>query len=110
MISIYLCGFRKGHSTQHCLLFMSECLKNALDKGLWNGILLTDLSNAFDSVSHDLLIAKLRAYGFSHKSLDLLNDYLSGRMQPTKIGQSFSSWRVITHRVQQGSIAGTIII
>ena len=35
IFSKYLCGFRKGDTTQHCLLFMSECLKNALDKGLW---------------------------------------------------------------------------
>ena len=44
IFSKYLCGFRKGHITQHCLLFMSECLKNALDKGLCSGILLTDIT------------------------------------------------------------------
>ena len=91
IFSKYLCGFRKGHTTQHCLLFMSECLKNALDKGLCSGTLLTDLSKAFYCISHDLLIAKLYAYGFSYKSLELLNDYLSGRMQRSKINQSFSS-------------------
>ena len=49
----------KGHSTQHCLLFMLENLRKALDKRLKTGILLTDLSKSFDSISHDLLIAKL---------------------------------------------------
>ena len=39
--SKYLSGFRKGHSTQHCLLYMLEGLRNALDKGLCTGILLT---------------------------------------------------------------------
>ena len=53
--SKYLCGFRTGHSTQHCLLFMLENLKKSLGKGLKTGILLTDLSKAFDSISHDLL-------------------------------------------------------
>ena len=65
IFSKYLCGFRKGHSTQHCLLFMLETLKNTLDKGQKTGILLTDLSKAFDCISHELLIAKLYAYGFS---------------------------------------------
>ena len=41
--SKYLCGFRKRYSTQHCLLFMLEKIKHALDKGLHAGILLTDL-------------------------------------------------------------------
>ena len=79
--SRHLCGFRKGHSTQHYLLFMLEFLKKALDKGLSTGILLTDLSNAVDCISHELLIAKLHAYGFSRKSLHLVHDYLSERKQ-----------------------------
>ena len=79
IFSKYLGGFRKGHSTQHCLLFMLEKLKEALDKGLTTGILLTDLTKAFDCISHDLLVAKLYAYGFSKMLLKLIYDYLSGR-------------------------------
>ena len=104
-----MCGFRKGHSTQHCLLFMLEKLNKALDKGLHTGILLTDLSKAFDSISHDLLIAKLNSYGFSKNSLNLLNDYLSGRKQRTKIGDNFSSYREIIYGVPQVSILGPLL-
>ena len=78
IFSKYLCGFRKGHSTQLCLLFMLENLKKALDKVLYTGVLLTDLSKAFDSLSHELLIAKLNAYGFSNDALNLINDFLTG--------------------------------
>ena len=46
---------------QHCLLYMLEYLRKALDKGMHTGILLTDLPKAFD----DLLVAKLNSYGFS---------------------------------------------
>ena len=60
-----LCEFRKGHVTQHCLLFMLENLNKALDRGFYIGVLLTDLSKAFYILSHDLLIAKFNAYGFS---------------------------------------------
>ena len=101
ILSKFLCGFRKGHSTQHCLLFMLEKLKMALGRGLISGILLTDLSKAFDCVSHDLLIAKLNAYGFSKISLNMINEYLCER---TKVGQCFSNWREIIHGVPQGSI------
>ena len=62
IFSKYLCGFRKGQSTQHSLLYMLEALKKALDKRLFSGILLTDLSKTFDCISHDLLIAELRAF------------------------------------------------
>ena len=71
---------------------MLEALKKALDKRPFSGILLTDLSKAFGCISHDLLIAKLRAYGFSKIALNLINDYLPNRFQRTKIGERFSTW------------------
>ena len=109
IFSKYLCGFRKGHSTQHCLLFMLEKLKKALDKGLTTGILLTDLTKAFDCISHDLLIAKLNAYGFYKITLNLIYDYLSGRQQRTKVNDRFSTWHVIIHGVPQGSVLGPLL-
>ena len=50
-----------------------------------SGIVLTDLSKAFDSISNDLLIAKLYAYGLSNQSQNIISNYLSGRKQRTKI-------------------------
>ena len=62
MYAKYLGGFRKGHSTQHCLLYMLG--KQAVDKDLVTGLLLTDLTKSFDCISHELLIAKFHAYFF----------------------------------------------
>ena len=77
IFSKYLFGFRKGYSTQHCLLYMLECLRKALDKGMHTGILLTDLTKAFGSLYHDLLLSKRNSYGFSKLSLKMINDYLN---------------------------------
>ena len=88
---------------------MTEKIKNAIDKGEDAGILLTDLSKAFDCILHDLLIAKLHAYGLSIKALRLINSYLSERKQRTRIASTFSSWVEIIFGVQQGSILGPLL-
>ena len=65
------CGFRKGYSTQHCLLYLLEKWKNSVDKGKVFGALLTDLSKAFDCLDHELLTAKFNAYGFTFPSITI---------------------------------------
>ena len=60
-------GFRKSHGTQNSLVVMLEQWKRALDKGEYVSVLFMDLSKAFDTINHDLLIAKLKAYGFLRK-------------------------------------------
>ena len=108
-LSKYLCGFRKGYSTQHCLMVMLEKFRKALDKNMIAGALLTDLSKAFDCLNHDLLIAKLEAYGFDYASLSYIYDYLSGRKQRTKVNNSFSEWSNILSGIPQGSILGPLL-
>ena len=68
-----------------------------------------DLSKAYDCLSHDLLIAKLAAYGLDHHSLSLLYDYLRNRKQRVKIEGSYSSWQEIIRGVPQGSILGPLL-
>ena len=60
-------------------------------KGLYRGAVVMDLSKGFDTINHDLLIAKLHAYGFDKSSLKLLFSYLNNRWHRTKINQNFSS-------------------
>ena len=72
------------------------------------GILLTDLSKAFDCIRHDMFIAKCNAYGMDKKSLKYIFDYLSNRKQRVRINNSFSSWKEIVYGVPQGSILGPL--
>ena len=88
---------------------MLKKIRRYLDKGLKTGILLTDLSKAFGSISHGLLLSKLHAYGFSKISLNLIYNYLTGRRQRTKIGDYFSQWRSILFGVPEVSILGPLI-
>ena len=109
MLSKNLCGFRKGHSAQHCLIVMLEKWRLSLDKKGFAGVLLTDLSKAFDSLSHDLLIAKLDAYGFQFNSVKLIHSYLVNRQQRVRINSNYSSWSEILFGVPQGSILGPLL-
>ena len=88
---------------------MLEKWKSAQDEKGYGGAILMDLSKAFDTLNHELLIAKLNAYGFSHDSVRLLYSYLSNRWQRTKINNTFSSWSELLLGVPQGSILGPLL-
>ena len=109
VLSKFQCGFRKGYSTQDCLLAMVENCKKALDQGNEYVALLTDLFKAFDCLPHDLIVAKLHAYGFSIDSLKLIDSYLTERKKRVKINDQFSSWLDIVVGVSQGSILGPLL-
>ena len=86
----YQFGFCKGYSAQHCLLAMTEKMKEAGDSNKVCAVVLTDPSKAFDCLLHDLLIAKLHAFGFDLKSLKVIHAYLNDRIQVTKFGSFYS--------------------
>ena len=65
-----------------------------------------DLSKAFDTIPHPLLLAKLKAYGLSNIACALFADYLSGRSQRVKVGDSFYGWQTVTGGVPHGSVLG----
>ena len=92
-LSPFLCGYRKGYSPQTALVSLIEKWKISLDQKEFAGALLMDLSKAFDTINHELLIAKLYAYGLSTEALKILHSYLTDRKQRIKINTTFSLGR-----------------
>ena len=68
-----------------------------------------DLSKAFDCINHELMIAKLEAYGFSREANALIYSYLKNRFQRTRINTSFSSLSELVKGVPQGSVLGPLL-
>ena len=81
-----------------------EKWKCAFDRGKTFGALLTDLPKTFEYLDHELLIAKLSAYGFTLPALKLVHNYLSPRKQRTKANNTDSSWLEIIFGVPKGLI------
>ena len=108
-LSPYLCGYRKGFGAQHALISMIEKWRKAVDNKGYAGAILMDLSKAFDCLHHDLLLAKLNAYGFTKAALKTIQSYLKDRWQRVKIENTFSDWFDLTLGVPQGSVLGPLL-
>ena len=80
-----------------------------LETGRFIGTTLMYLLKAYNSLPHDLLIAKLEAHGLDSGSLNLLLDYVTFRKQKTKVGSTYSKWSKIRRRIPQGSILGPLL-
>ena len=71
--------------------------------------MLMHLSKDYDSLPHDLMVAKLEACGLAKESLQLISDYLSYRKQRTKIGSAYSDWAHVIRGIPQGSILASLL-
>ena len=78
-LSPFLCGYRKGFSTQCALLTLIDRWKFCLDKQGFAGALLMDLSKVFHAINYEKLLARLHAYGFSTDAHEVLLSYLQDR-------------------------------
>ena len=98
IFSNFLSGFRPTLSCQTILLKMIEDWKQSIDNGKMVGTIPVDLSKAFDSLPHGLLIAKLAAYGVYFYSCRLLASYLHNRHQRVKLASRITSVPVKSQR------------
>ena len=103
-------GFRKNLSTTLEISRIHNDLLHNIDQGLYSCSLFLDLSKAFDSVDHVILIKKLECmYGFRGIAFELMKSYFNNRYQYTKISKSKSTLRKIKCGVPQGSSLGPLL-
>lgn len=102
-------GFRANHSTETATLQFIEHVKSRLDKEAVAGTVFLDLSKAFDTVNHAVMLSKLSCFNFSNTALAWMSSYLSNRRQCVKVGDTLSSVMNCTMGVPQGSVLGPLL-
>ena len=105
---IYFVHFKRAIATA-CFLTLDEQCRKSLDNRGIVGMVLMNLSKAFDCISHELLIAKLEAYGFGIDTLRLTFNYLTSRKPRVIVNSTYSSWLEITSGVSKESVLGSLI-
>uniref|UniRef100_A0A8C6LSA8 Reverse transcriptase domain-containing protein n=1 Tax=Nothobranchius furzeri TaxID=105023 RepID=A0A8C6LSA8_NOTFU len=103
-------GFRRAHSTETALLRVSNDLLTHSDAGDCSVLVLLDLTAAFDTVDHHLLLERLRDWvGLSGSALEWFSSYLSERSFSVAVSKFRSSTTSLTHGVPQGSVLGPLL-
>ena len=105
----YQSGFRKNHSTDTCLSYLTDKILTGFDSGLLTGMILIDLQKAFDTINHDILLKKMSLAGFSCQSITWFESYLSNRRFQVSIKNKYSNVANINCGVPQGSILGPLL-
>ena len=102
-------GFRQKHSTTHAILNFINHVATAVDDHLHTVGIFLDLSKAFDTIDHEILLSKLSHYGIRGRALEWFRSYLSSRKQFVSINDSNSDYNDITCGVPQGSLLGPLL-
>ena len=109
LLSPWQSGFQPGHSTTTTLLHITNEWYSALDKGLIVGAVFLDLSKAFDTVNHSLLLSRLSVFGVDPAAYQWFSSYLSSRSQCVNIDSINSEYLPVVSGVPQGSVLGPLL-
>ena len=102
-------GFRSLHSTLTALLEATNAWSVNIDNGLLNGVVFIDLTKAFDTIDHEIILRKMSYLGVDQAAIKWFSSYLSGRTQRCNVSGKLSSARTLSCGVPQGSILGPLL-
>ena len=105
----YQSGFRKHHSTDTCLSYLTDEVKIGFEEGLLTGMVLIDLQKTFDTIDHSILLEKMSCLGFAGKMIAWYMSYLTNRSFIVSVGKESSSPGKLSWSVPQGSILGPLL-
>ena len=106
----YQSAYRKFHSTETALLKIHNDILSSMDDGRVTALTLLDLSAAFDTIDHSILLRRLgNWFGVKEKALDWFKSYLTGRSQTINLGNCLSSRSDLSFGVPQGSVLGPLL-
>ena len=108
-LSKFISAYRKSYNTNHVLIRLIENWKKSLDEKRFVGAVLMNLSKAFDSIPHKLLMAKMYPYGFSINVVTFLYSNLKRRKRNVEINNTHSVFQVLLSGIFQGSILGPLL-
>ena len=109
ILSSNMSGFLKGQPCATALIKLTDDWRCALDEKKEMGVIAIDLSKAFDCICHNLLLAKVKAYGVQETALQLLRSYLHGPKQRVIWNNKCSSWSTVRCGVPQGSLLSPLL-
>ena len=102
-------GFRPKHSTYMAIIELVDKIANAVERNETTVGIFLDLSKAFDTINHNILLYKLEYYGFRGVTLDWFKSYLTNRKQFVRYQMHASNHKIINCGVPQGSILGPLL-